>query len=261
VPFEPQRDPSATRQAVEDFGGLDSALDQAFDPSGAASAAPPSRPLPPLVGAAATGSQPSERRSWAVPAIVVAAILGVSAIVVAVLVTRDWTRPDEPSEPSSQFILVKGTVVPEGVRTSDGGTLDRGDVDAVAPLGDGAAQGDAALASDAPRKTPTSPTKVPGEIDVARAFAGQRGRIAACYETHAESGTDVPQIDIDFTVGDDGSVRRVALQPEAIRSTSLGSCIARVASSTRFPSSGREVEFRIPIKARRVGELPRTDPR
>lgn len=196
------------------------------------------------------------RRGWVIPAIVIAAIVGISAVTVTIIVTRQTDDPVDNEDQPSQFILIKGEVVPEGdtVTTRDAearpNNAQKARVVPIEPIEAGPTpEGDVGPQKNVrERQTPPAPEGT----DVSKAFAGQRDSIAKCFENHARGAPNVPAIDIDFALSDDGSVEQVLLQPVAIRGTPLGSCLQGVAQSTRFPAPGKAVEFRIPITARRV---------
>lgn len=176
---------------------------------------------------------------------------------VTIIITRQTEDPVDDDDRPSQFILIKGHVVPEGdtVRAQDAAAAlpDNIQRPAVVPI-EPVEAGLSTERDGGPRKVslerPAPPE--PQGTEVSKAFAGQRGRIAKCFETHARGAPNVPAIDIDFTVSADGSVEQVLLQPVSMRGTSLGTCLQGVARSTSFPSPGKTMEFRIPIKARRV---------
>jgi serine/threonine protein kinase len=104
----------------------------------------------------------------------------------------------------------------------------------------------------------TSPDKVARSADapasgssITAAFQRQRGRVEACFRTHASDGEQQPQVTVRFQVDPSGTVRSAELQPASLNGSALGGCILGIARSTRFPVSEGPVTFSIPITARK----------
>jgi serine/threonine-protein kinase len=86
---------------------------------------------------------------------------------------------------------------------------------------------------------------------ITAAFQRQRGRVEACFRTHAGDGEQQPQVTVRFQVEPSGTVRTAELQPASLSGSALGGCILSIARSTRFPVSEGPVSFSIPITARK----------
>lgn len=103
----------------------------------------------------------------------------------------------------------------------------------------------------------TNPDKVARSADapatgssITAAFQRQRGRVEACFRTHAGDG-EQPQLTVRFQVEPGGTVRSAELQPASLNGSALGGCILSIARSTRFPVSEGPMTFSIPITARK----------
>jgi serine/threonine-protein kinase len=85
------------------------------------------------------------------------------------------------------------------------------------------------------------------------AFQRQRGRVEACFRSHAGELAQQPQLTVRFQLQASGAVQSAELIPASMAGSALGACILGVARSTRFPASDGPVSFTIPITARKTG--------
>jgi serine/threonine protein kinase len=83
-----------------------------------------------------------------------------------------------------------------------------------------------------------------------RAFRKQQPKLEDCFRQHSVALQGRPTAQLDFDLDAAGKLTRVALEPPALASTALGSCLLQVARATAFPAQGRAVSFAIPLSAR-----------
>jgi serine/threonine-protein kinase len=102
-----------------------------------------------------------------------------------------------------------------------------------------------------PRKPAETARSGPDSRPLTAAFRSQQPRLERCFEQHA-AGQDLPRIQVQFSIGADGSLRKTTVQPASVRNQPVGSCIDQVARSTRFPGQGEPLVFAIPVTTRRV---------
>ncbi len=103
---------------------------------------------------------------------------------------------------------------------------------------------------DAVRDPSHATTHTPREAPIEAPFRARGAAIAQCFEAHG--GDDPPEVVVRFELAADGSVTSASVLPD--ESSPLGSCLAGIARSTRFPARGEPVSFRVPLGARRRGE-------
>lgn len=102
-----------------------------------------------------------------------------------------------------------------------------------------------------PRGSKPAPSEGKGASNAVQpltaAFQRQRGKIEACFLANPGDGAE--QLTLQFQIDAAGGVRGVALQPSALSSSPLGSCVLNVARSTPFPAGTAPISFSIPITA------------
>ena len=92
----------------------------------------------------------------------------------------------------------------------------------------------------------------PDAAALTRAFRRVEPGIERCFGDHALNLSGAPKIDIEFSINAQGKILQAKLSPAAVRGTSLGDCVLRVAQGTQFPAQGSPLTFKIPVTARRV---------
>jgi serine/threonine-protein kinase len=102
------------------------------------------------------------------------------------------------------------------------------------------------------------PVKAPADTGssgslLTTAFQRQRGRVEACFRSHAGEMAQQPQLTVRFQLQASGAVQTAELLPASLAGSALGVCILGVARSTRFPAGDGPVSFTIPITARKTG--------
>jgi eukaryotic-like serine/threonine-protein kinase len=218
--------------------------------AGATVQALPSPALLQLVrtGDAADASHPVEAPSRAEPPRKQRGLLLVGAALAAMLglagAAYPWLRGKD-AQPAPRFLLIEKQVeaaaataaAPAETLASAAGSV------AVAPLV-------ATSAHTGPGKVARSADAPATGSSITAAFQRQRGRVEACFRTHAGDG-EQPQLTVRFQVEPSGAVRSAELQPASLNGSALGGCILSIARSTRFPVSEGPVTFSIPITARK----------
>ena len=85
---------------------------------------------------------------------------------------------------------------------------------------------------------------------LASAFQRRRGAIQRCFDESHDATASATRISVHFDVDRAGHVTSASLNPAAMATQPLGSCILHVARSTDFGAQPEAVSFSIPIAAR-----------
>lgn len=184
-----------------------------------------------------------------------AAILAAGIAVAAITLTR--SQQEGPREP--RFLLVERPgQTPTSVSGGTTAALPATDQANTSPPSADHAQpppqidtGEGSPKPDAGKTSPTAGGK-PASGGVAalnRAFAKRSGALQSCFVNNADGLQGSPQVTIRFRVGTSGAVESATLQPAALSSTALGSCVLSVARATQFPPQEKTVAFSIPFQA------------
>ena len=174
---------------------------------------------------------------------------GVAVLVAGAAAAYPLLKPKEPPPPP-RFLLIEKQVDAPGeapAASASGAELAN---PSLAPSS--AVPGPVLATSGASR-----PAKV-GEVgssgsSLTSAFQRQRGRVEACFRSHAADLAPQPQLTVRFQLAASGAVQSAELVPAGISGSPLGACILAVARSTKFPAGDRPVSFTIPITARKTG--------
>ena len=236
VPGSALPDPMATIQALPS-----SALMELARGGGGGEATIVAKPADLPVAAAAEPAPPKRRGGL---------LLGLGGVVVlaAGAAAYPLLKPKEPP-PAPRFLLIeKQADAAEAPATSAAG---------VAPVVPNVASSSAAASPALATSGASRPPK-PGEpassgSSLTSAFQRQRGRVEACFRSHAADLTQQPQLTVRFQIAATGAVQSAELIPAGMSGSPLGACILGVARSTKFPAGDAPVSFTIPITARKTG--------
>jgi hypothetical protein len=188
----------------------------------------------------------------------VLAVIGALAVLAAGGVAL-WQMNQRPAATASEPVVVRsGAVVverPDGTTRAVGEPAGTEPAAAIAPV----AAIDAGAAS-APPAGGAGPIERPGgqgkparSTDPYRAaLGGRQKQIAACFQQHAVSVSGgAPSVAMAFDIDARGKPTRVAVEPAAVASTPLGTCLVEVARGVEFPATGQAVGVTIPLRLRK----------
>ncbi len=202
------------------------------------------RPVPASLGMSEPASPPARRRwSW----------LGGGVLLVlagaAALWALSWAPRREAAEPPRYIVVSAGSTARPDASEPPPVTKS-----ALAPAVEppsatksAAAERAAAPAAAKPAGGRRSP---PLQVRLTRAFTRRRPQIERCLRRHAGDVPSGERVQVRFEVDARGRIRAVSLEPATAAESPLGRCILQVARTTRFPSTGAPLAFRIPVRLR-----------
>jgi len=214
----------------------------------------PNRPIPPIpprpVNLPGAGSTPAFQNR------LLLAVAGLVVVAVAVVLVALAVVVRQPAAPAPAPVQVYTTsTAPEVVPSvADPAAVAAAEPAAVEEETDvGAVQEDVKEASPVvSRKRPTKKTKGPDASALTRAFRAKHQAVQTCFASYAATVQGSPQIEVEFSIDAAGHLQRAELYPPAVRGSTLGGCILKVAKQTSFPGQGEALTFRIPVTAKRV---------
>ncbi len=203
----------------------------------------------PQTGAVATG----QSHKTMIAGMLGAAVLAAGIAVAAVTLTKQ--PPEAPKEP--RFLLVERPGQTPRPASSDGAATQEAAAKPATPATDPtlSTPPDAQTEKETTKAPPPGPSAgavkpaAGGVAALNRAFAKRSGALQSCFANNADGLEGSPQVTIRFQVGTSGHVESASLQPSALASTALGSCVLSVARSTQFPPQEETVAFSIPFQA------------
>lgn len=178
----------------------------------------------------------------------VAVLLAGVAAVLAVVLTRENSKPTQP------HYLVVESPDNQPKETPPAKSTAPEPVDAESPPAQPSDTTPAPSATGAPEatsKASSKATRASGDsaAELTRTFARQQTRIQGCFSSNAQDVSGSPRISVRIGIDASGTVQTASVQPAALGGTALGQCIAGVARSTQFPAQAGPVVFTIPITA------------
>jgi len=113
---------------------------------------------------------------------------------------------------------------------------------------------ESALTSVAPALNKAQPIGQ-GEL-LTLAFSKHRVDVERCFAQHRDAVPESASLLVQFAIDARGRVRSASLVPDSLTRTPFGRCVTRIAGSTHFGPQPQAIAFRIPIRARTVGDKP-----
>jgi serine/threonine protein kinase len=142
----------------------------------------------------------------------------------------------------------------------DGGLIREGDdgggalVPVHGALVDAAGSADVALSDagtpDQARKPPP-PKNYPAQ-HYSRAFSKKQTTLRACFQKHATTGIDAPQLRFDFRIDSRGRVTSASIDPDLGQAADLRKCLLGAARSMQFGPHAEPTEFSIPLSVKSI---------